>query len=194
MKGLSEIVERVGELADAFGRAGDRLHLAPAHEEPDGLGRGDGDDGQVVHAEAQRGHAEDQRQDDRVDDAEGHTEREVPLEVGHRDTESVGAGGHEADLAEVQQAGIAELHVQTHRSEGEHQHLDTEHVRHGAFEDESPVHQPILSRSAEDAVWPEEQDQRHDQDSATMFLTSASIRSVDRLMTRPTTSAPTRAP
>ena len=58
--------------------------------------------------------------------------------AGH--AEAVGAGGHESRLAEVQQAGETELHVEADRGDREVHRVDADERLDGVFEDRCPVH------------------------------------------------------
>src|SRR3954454_4389268 len=87
---------------------------------PDDLGRRDADDRQVVRAQSQRRHAQEQREhgggqqpDDRAE-----PERQSP----RRDEggDGIAGDGHEAGLTEVEQPRVAEVHVQADGGEAVH--------------------------------------------------------------------------
>ena len=95
------------------------LQLRPlAPDDADDLPGGDRDDGQVVGPQAQRRGAEQQRQHDAGGEADEDADPQRPPVRVRRDAEAVGAGGHEADLAEVQQAGVPEVQVEADRGQG----------------------------------------------------------------------------
>ena len=73
---------------------------------------GDGDDGEVVGAQAQRRDAEDQAEDDPADEDQRDRRPQRPAVLGDRHGDGVGPDGGEAGLAEVEQAGVAEVHVE----------------------------------------------------------------------------------
>ena len=75
----------------------------------------------------------------------------------------VGADGEEGDLAEVEQAGVAEVHVEADGGEGEARSpAGPKAAVSDALEDQVPVHRasyPIRSARPEDALGPDEQDE-----------------------------------
>ena len=80
---------------------------------PDDLRGGDGDDRQVVGSQPQRGDTEQQRQHDGQHEADEDAEPEAAgPRRSTRDDHRVAGDHHEAGLAEVQQARVAEVHVE----------------------------------------------------------------------------------
>ncbi|NCV97610.1 MAG: branched-chain amino acid ABC transporter permease [Acidimicrobiia bacterium] len=96
----------------------------------------------------------------------------------------MGACGHEADLAEIHETRVAEVHVESDGRQGVHHHLGADHGREGAFEDESPVHgsaDPLLL--AENALGSQQQRAiREDEDAARALGKNAYFYKMQSLM------------
>ena len=110
--------------------------------------------------------------------------------------DAVGGHGEEAGLAEVQQAGVAEVHVEADRGEREHHGLHADGRLEGVDDDPGPVHVersvPQPTRCARPRM-PCGRTRRMTirMPSAPTFFSSTGIHSVDTEMNRPTTMLPT---
>ena len=133
------------------------------------LGGGDGDDGQVVRPEPQRGDAEEQAQHHGGADAHEQPQPQRAALV-HRHGGAVGPHQHERHLPEVEQAGVAEVHVEPHRGQGVGGGGDADGGPQRVGEDLYEVHaappraggssDPLLD--AEDALRPDHEHQDQD--------------------------------
>src|SRR5690349_2096193 len=127
----------------------------------DDLGRGDGDDREVVRAQAQRGDAE--RQGQEGGRPQGHhaadPERQAPRRHERRDR--VAADRHEAGLAEVEQPGVAEVDVEADRGQAVDRCDRSQTLLEALAEDAVPVHVSCLLTDplglAEQALGPDQQ-------------------------------------
>src|SRR3954469_10352077 len=153
------------EAGQPAGASGDRGGPDRPEHQPQDLGGRDGDDREVVGAQAQGRDAEQDRQDDGGGQAQedADPEGQPPLDHAHRDAE----GAHQAEcrLPEVQQAGVAEVHVEPDGEQDEEDRLVTERglqapgdgvdeVRHGSAHPDP---------AAEDALRPDDEDDDQEQ-------------------------------
>src|SRR5699024_9985956 len=97
----SRTEERTLEAVDAIAAAEDVGERGGPHDEPDDLGEGDGDDGEVVGSQPQRGDAHDDAEAHGVADADRDAPPHRDVEGLQRHAEAVRAAGHEARLPEV---------------------------------------------------------------------------------------------
>ena len=116
-------------------------------QEPDDLRRRDRGDGEVVGPQPQGGYAQQQGEHRRTDQAEGDGEPEAAAPGGDEDGGAVGADHHEPHLAEVGEAGVAEVHVEADGQQGEDRGVGAEGGPQGVEEDGDDVHQATRSIS-----------------------------------------------
>jgi hypothetical protein len=92
--------------------------------ETDDLRESDRRDREVIGAQAQGGKADENAEDDCDRDRGRQREPERPLRLHGQDHHRVGADRHEADLAEVDDPGVADVELQPEREDrvdaGEH--------------------------------------------------------------------------
>ena len=109
-----------GMLEMPVGAAGE---VVPVEEdEPDDLAEGERDDGEIVAAQPEHREAEDHPPGRREDAGERQADPEAPAEIVGEEREGIGADRVEGDIAEIEEAGIADDDVQApaeHRI-GEH--------------------------------------------------------------------------
>src|SRR3954452_15431286 len=128
---------------------------------PDDLGRGDRDDRQVVRAQPQGGHPEEQGQHGRraETDEAAQPKRQAPR--GDERGDGVAAHGHEARLAEVEQSGVPEVHVEADRGQAVDRGDRSQTLLQALAEDGVPVHVLCLLTDplglAEQALGPDQQ-------------------------------------
>ncbi len=109
--------ERVGETEQAVGGSGDRIRGGGPEDQPQDLGRGDRDDGEVVGPQPQRRDTEDDgQQPGRGETDEDADPQRLLVGDGH-DPDAVAAEEGEPDLTEVQQSGVAEVQVEADRQQ-----------------------------------------------------------------------------
>jgi hypothetical protein len=145
-----ELLEAGAEAAPAVGAAEDVLERHRAEHQADDLRAGDRDDGQVIGPQVQRRDAEEQRQDGRRDEADDDAHPERQAHDGDRHGQAVAGHGHERRLAEVEQAGVAEVDVDADRGERVQHRLHADGRLDGGAENRDPVHcdPPPFSRFA----------------------------------------------
>ena len=114
-------VGRVGDAGDAA-RAAESVGVGGGHA--DDLAEAEGDDGQVVAPQPQGGRSEDHPGHGGGGDGRRQDHPEAPALLGPEQGHGVGADGEEGDVAEVEEAGLADHHVE---ADGEqHVHGDGE--------------------------------------------------------------------
>ena len=160
-----------GEPVGAAERVG---HLDRAEGEAQDLGSGDRGDGQVVGPKPQRRHAQEDREHDRGEQRDAHCgpEREVEGHDAHR--QAVGADGHEACLAEVEQPGVAEVDVQSDRSECEDDRVGAQGLVQRRLEDPRDVDRERVGEQPQDQPG-DEQDGAEDAEHPTEVGETASF-------------------
>src|SRR5262245_61810726 len=166
-----------------------------AEDVSDDLGRGDGDDRQIVGAQAQRWNAQEQREHDGREQSDGDAEPERQMEGGHRDGEAVRGDAEERGVAEVEQPRVAELHVEPDRRERVYDGLEADGGLDRGDEDRVPIHddQPIRSRRPRMPCGRMSMT-RMSTTSEPLNFSSVGMTSVDSCVNRPTTIEPTSAP
>src|SRR5215204_13785 len=118
-----QIVEVVAEARQAAGASEGLPEGHGTEDQPDDLGSRDRDDGEIVGTQPQRRYAEQQGEDDDACEAHQHAEPERQAERGDDGGHAIGGDSHESGLAEVQQSGIAEVHVEADRGQCVHDRL-----------------------------------------------------------------------
>ena len=83
--------------------------------------------------------------DDAADEDQRDRRPQRPAVLGDRDGHGVGADGGEAGLAEVEQAGVAEVDVEPDGDQGVADGVDGDRGVDGVGEDQVPLHQPTRS-------------------------------------------------
>ena len=109
--------ERLGERLEAVLAAEVLQEADRAHHLSHDLGGRDRHDREVVGAQPQRGHTEQERQQRGHEEAGGDAEPEAQAPRGHERGHRVATDRHEGGLAEVEQSGVAELDVEADRRE-----------------------------------------------------------------------------
>ena len=113
---------------DAVRAAG---HALPVEQdEADDLAEGERDDGEIVAAQPQHGKAEQHAPERGEDAGERQADPERQSEIGRQQRVGIGAHRIERDIAEVEQAGEADHHVQSPSEHhiGEHEDAEVENV------------------------------------------------------------------
>ena len=101
---------RPRDVGDAGRAAGE---VRPVEQdEPDDLAEGEGDDGEVVAAQPQHREAEDHAPGRGEDAGERQADPEAPAEIVGEEREGIGADRVEGDVAEVEEAGVADDDVE----------------------------------------------------------------------------------
>ncbi len=101
---------RLGNAGDAVRAAGQAGHVV--EQDADDLAKAQGDDGQIISPQPQHREAEQKAEGGRRQPGDGQALPEAEPEVGVEQGIAVGADRVEADIAEIQQAGEADHHVQ----------------------------------------------------------------------------------
>jgi hypothetical protein len=127
-------VAAAGDALRAAGEVEERLVADRAADVSHDLRGRDGHDRQVVASELQRWYAEHEREDERQQQPDDHREEERHV-LGDGDREAVGAEQHERGLADVEQAGVAEVDVEPDHGDRDGGGLRGEHLAHHRVED-----------------------------------------------------------
>src|SRR5690606_7358845 len=152
-------------------------------------------DGEVVGAQPQGWQPEQQPEHDRGDEPDDRGEPQRVAVVGH-DRRAVGTDERRADVAEVEQAGEAELDVEADRGERVHAARDADHVAQpvdGRGAEVDRQHHAALVRTP-NTPWGRNSRTSTSVPRATTILRSASSQKVDTSDTMPTNRPPTIAP
>ena len=128
------VQQPVGDVAPLLVEADDALvaagEIGILEGVADDLGEGDGGDGEIVGAQPQRGQADQDAGDDGDQDGHGHGPPERPAGIDHQHPHGIGADAHEARLAEIEQAGEADIDLQAEHEDavdaGDHPHAQPE--------------------------------------------------------------------
>src|SRR5918993_1038316 len=186
-----EVEEAAGEVLQAVRATRGGVVLRGLEDDADDLAGGDGDDGQVVGPQPQRGQAEQQRQHDGGQEADGDAHGEGQLEGGDADREPVGPGGHEGHLAEVEETGVAEVHVEADGGERVDHRVLADGGGHCVLEDELPVHGQPTPPAPPRMPWGRSSRIRIRTTRAPMFFRSGDTQRVETLTNHPTMNDPT---
>ena len=138
-------VPAAGNALGAAGQAEERLVADRAADVPHDLGRGDGHDREVVTPELQGRDTQDQREQERQAQTHDHPHQQGTESQGvdpqrgdaflDRDRETVRAEQHERRLADVEQAGEAEVDVEPDHRDRDGGRLRRDRARHHPVED-----------------------------------------------------------
>ena len=114
--------------ADAVGAAGQALPVDD--DEADDLAERQRDDGEIVAAQPQHRKAEQHAPERGEDAGQRQADPERQSEIGRQQRVGIGADGVERDIAEIEQAGEADHHVQSPSQHhiGQHQNAEIEDV------------------------------------------------------------------
>ena len=121
-----EGVEAARDRLQAEGPARDLGGGGGADQQAQDLGGGERGDGEVFLAQAQGGETEHEGEDDAEPQPEGDAEPERAAPGRDGDGGAVGGHHHEGDLAEVEQAGVAEMEVEADHEQREDRGLRAE--------------------------------------------------------------------
>ncbi len=132
--------------ADAVRAAGQALPVDD--DEADDLAEGERDDGQIIAAQSQHGKAEQHAPEGGEDAGERQADPERQSEIGRQQRVGIGADGIERDIAEVEQAGEADHHVQSPSQHHVSQHENAE-IEDVALVVENHRHQKREDRAAQ---------------------------------------------
>lgn len=119
---------RLWNAGDAVGAAGQALPVDD--DEPDDLTERQRDDGEVIAAQPKHWKAEQHAPECREDAGQRQADPERQVEIGRQQRVGIGADGIERDIAEVEQAGEPDHHVQSPSEHhiGEYEDAEVEQI------------------------------------------------------------------
>ena len=189
-----EGVEAACDRLQAEGPARDIGSGRGADQQAQDLGGGERGDGEVFLAQAHGGDAEHDGKDDAEPQPEEDAEPERAAPGRDGDRGAVGAQHHESHLTKVEQAGVAEMEVQTDHEQGEDRGLGAEARTAGVPQDDVELHRyPTRSRRPS-RPWGRRISAKTSTAKAKTVLISALTQMVLTSVTKPIRRPPTIAP